>query len=179
MKPDWDYRIMAIDPSTRSGLGIAIGDVINGKLIPVYATTIDLMALAKWRYGYDDFEHRLLVLHEQVNRYLVDWTISLLACEDCYLGISAKAYRMAIMAIAVLKSSALDYTGHALQLLTPSVVKVYSQVPGNNGDKDRMAQFVSSWVATLPECVIDPATLDNHAIDALAILHACHRRLIE
>jgi Holliday junction resolvasome RuvABC endonuclease subunit len=175
----YDYRMMAIDPSARSGLGIAIGEVTNGQLVPVYADTIDLLKLSIKQVGDDSFQSRLKCLDRLIYNLIDRWDVRIVACEDCYLGASAHSYRLAVTVIERIRWIVKDLLPTELKLMEPSVVKVYSKVHGNDGDKNKMSAFVEQWTSTLPHCSLDTSALDEHSTDALAILHACHRRLLE
>lgn len=179
IEPTYDYRMMAIDPSARSGLGIAIGEVTAGQLVPVYADTVDLLRLSVKQLGHDSFPARLECLDRLLCSLIDKWDIRVVACEDCYLGASAHSYRLAVTVIERIKWIVKDLLPTELRLMEPSVVKVYSRVHGNDGDKNKMSAFVEQWISTLPHCSLDTGLLDEHSTDALAILHACHRRLLE
>lgn len=174
----YDYRMMAIDPSARSGLGIAIGEVTKGVLVPVFADTIDLLKLTERQYGDDSFSSRLMCLEDVIRKFVQSWDITLVSCEDCYLGASAHSYRLAVTVIERINWVIQDLLPTSLILMEPSVVKVYSRVSGNDGDKKKMNTFVERWISGLPRCDVDVGILDEHGIDALAIMHACHRRLL-
>lgn len=178
------YRIVTIDPGTDT-LGISVGEFERGcdVLTILDCYTIKTERLVRRHYEHVRTSHgdryaKLVALRNAVLDYLMAWKPDFVCCEGSYLGSHASAYASGVEIQYVVKDALSKYNSQAvLNVIDPPRVKKSIGAKGNNGDK----LLVRRCLSRLPNItsLVELSTLDEHAIDSVAIAYYYHSILKE
>lgn len=179
-----DYlTIIGIDPGT-SKLGFSVIKYCPNSHAMLLATafTIDPVRVGK-KLGIspETLNHRpvkLNLLKDALVAEFVKYEPTLVASESPFLGRFPKAYAALVECVYAERSALRDYDPDKIMIMiTPTTVKVSAGVSHKSRDKEDMRKAANE-LTDVDTSLIDIATLDEHAIDAIhvarcAILQAC------
>lgn len=178
------YRVVTIDPGTDT-LGICASEFLSkdNTITILDAYTIKTERLVRRHYEHVRATHgdryaKLLAIRNAVIDYLDGWKPDFVCCEGSYLGSHASAFASGTEIQSVIRDALSRYNPQAiLNVIDPARVKKSIGAKGNNGDKLLVRRCLSRLrnITSLVEL----STLDEHAIDSVAIAYYYHSILKE
>lgn len=169
------YRILSIDPGTDT-LGIAIldVDVLNLSVYLTYATTLHGAKGARnYPHISDTFGNRQAKFHShklQIARILRESRPNCVISEAPFMGRFPQAFEALVECLYMLREVVAEYNPSlCLESIDPPTVKKAVGVTGKGGGKDPVKKCVLALDKLINTSGIDLTTLDEHAIDAIAV----------
>lgn len=185
--PDIEYepheRIVSFDPGTGS-LGIAVLDynAENKTHVVEYAATAPIdkqyrkQLLLIEKFG--DRIAKLQTVKEVVSSILNYWEPSLVASEAPYMGRFPQAYAALVECVDAIRKGTNEYDIFMpLKTIDPATVKKTLGVSGKSGDKTLILKALEKREDLLFKEGVNLHSLDEHALDAIAVGIAASYRL--
>lgn len=165
-------RLLAIDPGTNR-TGFSVIDYKDEIPLVVYAGTALADRLIKKESWISDIHgarfNRIIMTGEELYNLLVEYTPDAVVSESPFMGSFAQSFAALTEMVYEFKKVVMKYnTSMPLEVISPSEVKKFMGVKGTSGDKDLMKEALNKKVLSYVE-FLNPADLDEHAIDAICI----------
>lgn len=181
-------RIVAFDPGT-STLGISVldADIENKRIYLLHATTINAARYLRPSYESELFgnrQTRITHLQEFIARVFEVYRPDLVVSEDTYMGRFADAFESLTELLSAIRTTLYAYNSHTrLIMIETSVAKSTVGAPTSKKavKVGTLKEAVQHAVFRLDDLLwtIDKHTLDEHAVDAVAVGYTLAKRILK
>ncbi len=169
------YNLLAIDPGSNN-IGIAIFNInpSTNTINSIYAFTLEIERMPETNnYDPDIYPERtmkLLKIKEVISRLLYYYIPDVVVCEaPFYNRLRPTAYGPLVEVMTVIQQCVIEYGPHIpFHKLEPSIIKKTIGA-GHIADKDTVRKTIQANTHLISRLTYDVNTLDEHAIDAIAI----------
>lgn len=176
----YKFIYMSIDPGT-SMLGTTINAItLDDQWVVLHTTTTNVKALVQHYFsahqldlhGERFFKSRLC--GQVIFKFAEHWNVNRIISESPYMGKFAQAFSALTECLSSIRNAAYENSHeYPLETIDPATIKNHVGVKGNSGDKEKMREAVRALVGRY----IDVDTLDEHAIDSIAVGYTWYRSM--
>lgn len=172
------YQLLSIDPGSRKGLGMSVTQVSENKLTVVYSTTINVLDVMKHNEMDETHSERMRAITWIVKSMVRAWSVDDVVSESAYFRRFVHPYKTLVEVISAIERAYADcFLSGSLQTVDPKTVKTTLGLIGDVRDKSLVKNALTVSREDLiipPEIFFD--SLDEHAVDSIAIAYAYFKR---
>lgn len=176
------YRIVSIDPGTNA-LGAAVLDIdpVTGHITVEHAVTLNVAKLSQQFPQivavHGERVSKLYAVEKHLLKFYMAWIPDSIVSEAPYMGAFPQAYAALVECVTSVRRAVMSFIKTMpLYTIDPASVKKSIGVSGKSGDKEA----VRAAIQLVPNISfnVDIATLDEHAVDAIAVGIAHYKSLM-